>query len=98
MGCRAGSVTTEKWQYPNKKKKIIHIDVDPSVINANYKSYISLIAEVKSTLIEANKLVKAKDFSGDEIVKEVKKKNLTNLISLQIVTTHQLNKKELLKN
>jgi len=74
LGCRAGSVTTEKWQYPNKKKKIIHIDVDPSVIDANYKSHISLIAEVKSTLIEANKLVKAKDFKGDEIVKEVKKK------------------------
>ena len=98
LGCRAGSVTTEKWQYPNKKKKIIHIDVDPSVIDANYKSYISLIAEVKSTLIEANKLVKAKDFKGDEIVKEVKKKNLANLISLQIVMIHQLSQSELLKN
>ena len=82
LGCRAGSVTTEKWQYPNKKKKIIHIDVDPSVINANYKSYISLIAEVKSTLIEANKLVKAKDFKGDEIVKEVKKKKFNKFNQL----------------
>ena len=82
LGCRAGSVTTEKWQYPNKKKKIIHIDVDPSVINANYKSYISLIAEVKSTLIEANKLVKAKDFKGDEIVKEVKKKKFSKFNQL----------------
>ena len=82
LGCRAGSVTTEKWQYPNKKKKIIHIDVDPSVINANYKAYISLIAEVKSTLIEANKLVKAKDFKGDEIVKEVKKKKFNKFNQL----------------
>ena len=54
LGCRAGSVTTEKWQYPDKKKKIIHIDIDPSVIDANYKSHISLIAEIKSTLIEMN--------------------------------------------
>ena len=82
LGCRAGSVTTEKWQYPNKKKKIIHIDVDPSVIDANYKSYISLIAEIKSTLIEANKLVKAKDFKGDEIVKEVKKKKFNKFNQL----------------
>ena len=82
LGCRAGSVTTEKWQYPNKKKKIIHIDVDPSVIDANYKSYISLIAEIKSTLIEANKLVKAKDFKGDEIVKEVKKKKFSKFNQL----------------
>jgi len=82
LGCRAGSVTTEKWQYPNKKKKIIHIDVDPSVIDANYKSYISLIAEIKSTLIEVNKLVKAKDFKGDEIVKEVKKKKFSKFNQL----------------
>jgi len=82
LGCRAGSVTTEKWQYPNKKKKIIHIDVDPSVIDANYKSYISLIAEIKSTLIEVNKLVKAKDFKGDEIVKEVKKKKFNKFNQL----------------
>ena len=82
LGCRAGSVTTEKWQYPNKKKKIIHIDVDPAVIDANYKSYISLIAEIKSTLIEANKLVKAKDFKGDEIVKEVKKKKFSKFNQL----------------
>ncbi len=82
LGCRAGSVTTEKWQYPNKKKKIIHIDIDPLVIDANYKSQISLIAEVKSTLIEANKLVKAKDFKGDEIVKEVKKKKFNKFNQL----------------
>jgi acetolactate synthase-1/2/3 large subunit len=82
LGCRAGSVTTEKWQYPNKKKKIIHIDIDPSVIDANYKSYISLIAEIKSTLIEANKLVKAKNFKGDEIVKEVKKKKFSKFNQL----------------
>ena len=34
IGCRAGSVTTEKWQYPNKKTKIIHIDIDSKVIGA----------------------------------------------------------------
>ncbi|MEK9638359.1 MAG: thiamine pyrophosphate-binding protein [Pelagibacteraceae bacterium] len=74
LGCRAGSVTTEKWQYPDKKKKIVHIDIDPSVINANYKSHISMVAEIKSTLVEANKLLKSKNFNGDQIVKEVKKK------------------------
>jgi len=44
IGCRAGSVTTEKWQYPNKKTKIIHIDIDPKVIGANYKTLISLVS------------------------------------------------------
>ena len=82
LGCRAGSVTTEKWQYPDKKKKIVHIDIDPSVINANYKSHISMVAEIKSTLIEANKLLKSKNFNGDQIVKEVKKKKFKKFYDL----------------
>ena len=57
LGCRAGSVTTEKWKYPSKNKKIIHIDVDPKVINSNYKSYISLVAEIKQTLKIFNKFL-----------------------------------------
>ena len=82
LGCRAGSVTTEKWQYPDKKKKIVHIDIDPSVINANYKSHISMVAEIKSTLVEANKLLKSKNFNGDQIVKEVKKKKFKKFYDL----------------
>jgi acetolactate synthase-1/2/3 large subunit len=74
IGCRAGSVTTEKWQYPNKKTKIIHIDVDPKVIGANYETHISLIADAKLTLIELNKKIKKINFEGKKIVKEVKKK------------------------
>ena len=72
IGCRAGSVTTEKWQYPNKKTKIIHIDIDPKVIGANYKTHISLIADAKLTLIELNKKIKKLNFEGNKIVKEVK--------------------------
>ena len=40
-------MTTEKWKYPSKDKKIVHVDIDPNVINSNYKSYISLVAEIK---------------------------------------------------
>ena len=52
IGCRAGSVTTEKWQYPNSKSKIIHIDIDPKVIGANYKTldYENLINETAEFL------------------------------------------------
>ena len=73
IGCRAGSVTTEKWQYPNKQTKIIHIDADPKVIEANYKTHISLIADARLTLIELNKKIKKFNFEGKKIVKEVKK-------------------------
>ena len=74
IGCRAGSVTTEKWQYPNKETKIIHIDADPKVMGVNYKTYISLVADAKLALIELNKKIKKKNFQGKKIVKEAKKK------------------------
>jgi len=74
IGCRAGSVTTEKWQYPSSKSKIIHIDIDPNVIGANYKTYISLVADAKKTLIELNKKIKKNNFNGNKIVKETKRK------------------------
>mgnify|MGYP003694587239 CR=1 FL=1 len=37
VGCRAGSVTTERWRHPAPgKAKVIHLDVDPAVPGANY--------------------------------------------------------------
>ena len=32
LGCRAGSVTTEKWKYPSKNKKIILFTKSPNNI------------------------------------------------------------------
>ena len=74
IGCRAGSVTTEKWQYPSSKSKIIHIDIDPQVIGANYKTHISLVADAKKSIIELNKKIKKNNFNGDKIIKATKKK------------------------
>ena len=82
IGCRAGSVTTEKWQYPNKETRIIHIDSDPKVMGANYKTHISLVADAKLTLIELNKKIKKNNFQGKKIVKEAKKKKFYEFIKL----------------
>jgi len=82
IGCRAGSVTTEKWQYPSSKSKIIHIDIDPQVIGANYKTYISLVADAKKSLIELNKKIKKNNFNGDKIIKATKKKKFTEFNKL----------------
>ena len=36
VGCRAGSVTTERWRHPSPEQaRIIHIDVDPAVPGRN---------------------------------------------------------------
>ncbi len=50
IGCRAGSVTTERWRSPAPGTKIIHIDSDPSVIGANYQTDVAIVADAKCAL------------------------------------------------
>ncbi|HET7363002.1 MAG TPA: thiamine pyrophosphate-binding protein [Burkholderiales bacterium] len=51
VGCRAGSVTTERWRHPAPgEARIIHIDVDPAVPGRNYKVDVPLIADAKLAL------------------------------------------------
>src|SRR5262245_43076137 len=67
VGCRAGSVTTERWRHPAPgKAKIIHIDVDPAVPGANYKVDVPLIGDAKLTLAALNEAVSAasRDLAG----------------------------------
>lgn len=54
IGCRAGSVTTERWQYPKKGTRIIHIDSDPDVIGASYDTELGLVGDAKLTLDAIN--------------------------------------------
>ncbi len=55
VGCRAGSVTTERWRHPAPgAAKIIHIDVDPAVPGANYKVDVPLIGDAKLCLAALN--------------------------------------------
>jgi len=51
VGCRAGSVTTERWRHPAPgRAKIIHIDVDPAVPGRNYKVDVPLVGDAKLCL------------------------------------------------
>ncbi len=55
VGCRAGSVTTERWRHPVPGKvKVIHLDVDPAVIGANYPAEVALVSDAKLTLAALN--------------------------------------------
>jgi acetolactate synthase-1/2/3 large subunit len=48
IGCRAGSVTTERWRHPAPgKARIVHLDADPRVIGANYRTDAALAADAK---------------------------------------------------
>ncbi len=51
VGCRAGSVTTERWRFPAPGKvRIIHIDADPGVIGATYRTEVALVGDAKLAL------------------------------------------------
>ncbi|MFK7754813.1 MAG: thiamine pyrophosphate-binding protein [Sedimentitalea sp.] len=50
IGCRAGSVTTERWRSPTPDTPIIHIDSDPMVLGANYQTEVSICADARLTL------------------------------------------------
>jgi acetolactate synthase-1/2/3 large subunit len=55
IGCRAGSVTTERWRHPAPgKTKVIHLDVDPAVLGANYPVDVPLVGDAKLTLAALN--------------------------------------------
>lgn len=50
IGCRAGSVTTERWNSPKIGTPIIHIDSDPQVVGANYPTQFPIIADARLAL------------------------------------------------
>jgi len=57
-GCRAGSVTTERWRHPAPGKvKVIHLDVDPAVLGANYRVDAPLVGDAKLALSALNEVL-----------------------------------------
>ncbi len=50
IGCRAGSVTTERWRSPAQGARVIHIDSDANVIGANYKTDVAIVADARLAL------------------------------------------------
>ncbi|HUS54405.1 MAG TPA: thiamine pyrophosphate-binding protein [Thermohalobaculum sp.] len=50
VGCRAGSVTTERWRSPGTDARIIHIDSDSSVIGASYRTDAAICADARLAL------------------------------------------------
>ena len=69
IGCRAGSVTTERWRAPAPGTRIVHIDSDPLVIGAAYTTEAAVTADARLALAALNRLLeesngKAGGFDG----------------------------------
>lgn len=67
IGCRAGSVTTERWRVPAPGVAVIHIDSDPMVIGANYPAAVAIAADARLTLIALGDAVAARLAAGAEV-------------------------------
>ncbi len=51
IGCRAGSVTTERGRHPAPgATKVLHMDVDPVTIGTNYRPDVSLVGDARLSL------------------------------------------------
>jgi acetolactate synthase-1/2/3 large subunit len=74
VGCRAGSVTTERWRHPAPGKvKVIHLDVDPAVLGANYRVDVPLVGDAKLALAALNEaLATVKRPPDASVVKQAK--------------------------
>ncbi len=75
VGCRAGSVTTERWRHPAPDRaRIIHIDVDPSVPGRNYKVDVPLIGDARLALAALNDALGSLQPRGDLTSLDVRKR------------------------
>ena len=75
VGCRAGSVTTERWRRPAPDQaRIIHIDVDPSVPGRNYKVDVPLVGDARLALAALSDALGELPPRGDLTALDVRKR------------------------
>jgi acetolactate synthase-1/2/3 large subunit len=91
IGCKTGSVATNKWQIPPKGTKIIHADIDPLEIGRSYPTDLGLVGDAKlvlQDLISSMREVKRskkglRDQSFAKWCKELKDKWHKKVLSLE---------------
>jgi len=75
IGCRAGSVTTQRWRSPPPSTTILHMDRDPSVIGAIYDTKEAMTCDARLGLAALNALdPKARKGGAARVSHALKKK------------------------
>ncbi len=57
IGCRAGSVTTERWRSPPPGTRIVHMDSDPQAIGVNYDTEVAVHGDARLALAALNRVL-----------------------------------------
>jgi acetolactate synthase-1/2/3 large subunit len=50
VGCTLGALATDTFQIPSRDARIIHIDIDPTVLGTAYQEEVSIEADAKAAL------------------------------------------------
>jgi acetolactate synthase I/II/III large subunit len=50
VGCTLGALATDTFQIPSRDAKIVHVDIDPTVLGTAYREEVSIQADAKATL------------------------------------------------
>lgn len=50
VGCTLGALATDTFQIPSRDARIIHIDIDPTVLGTAYREAVSIEADAKAAL------------------------------------------------
>ncbi len=86
LGCRAGSVTTELWRTPAKSTRIVHIDADPEVIGASYRTEVAVVSDARLAVAALNAALAVRGpqpgFGAAAVVADVKRRKALAFASL----------------
>lgn len=88
IGCRAGSVTTELWRYPSKNTRIVHIDSDPEVIGASYRTEVGVVSDARLALCALNQALEERQpingFGGTAFIAPLKQRKWAEFTQLAL--------------
>ena len=86
IGCRTGSVTTERWRYPKPGTPVIHIDSNPMAISAAYETQFPILGDARLALAMLNQALDSDgarlDFGGAARVAEAKQQKFAEFDAL----------------
>ena len=64
LGCRAGSTTTEHGTTPGRDVSVVHIDIDPMVVGANYRVAAGMVGDARLCLAALAREIGARGDTG----------------------------------
>lgn len=89
VGCRAGSTTTEHWRFPSRDTVILHLDVDPMVVGANYRTEVGMVGDALLSLDALNDALQehlaarpADAVDGHEVVRKAREEKFAPFAQL----------------